>query len=79
MITLFSRMAALYRDGFRSMVLGRVLWTVILVKLLLLYTVAKLFFPNYLQSRFATDQARAAYVLTVLAGSDPTAATNQHP
>ncbi|MCR4920309.1 MAG: DUF4492 domain-containing protein [Bacteroidaceae bacterium] len=40
----------LYYDGFRSMTLGRTLWTVILVKLFIIFVVLKLFFfPNYIK------------------------------
>jgi hypothetical protein len=77
MMTQLTRVATLYRDGFRSMVLGRQLWAIILVKLLLIYALAKLFFPNYLQTSFSTDQARAAYVMTVLTGANATPGTKQ--
>ena len=33
-----------YVDGFRSMTVGRVLWTVILIKLVVIFLVLKLFF-----------------------------------
>ena len=40
----------LYYDGFRSMTLGKVLWTVILIKLFIIFVVLKVFFfPNYLR------------------------------
>ncbi|MBO7068592.1 MAG: DUF4492 domain-containing protein [Bacteroidaceae bacterium] len=40
----------LYYDGFRSMTLGRTLWTIILVKLFIIFVVLKLFFfPNYIK------------------------------
>lgn len=55
-----------YRQGFQSMVLGRLLWKVILIKLVLLYTLAKFFFPDYLQTNFSTDAARADHVLSTL-------------
>lgn len=35
---------AFYRDGFRAMTLGRVLWGVILVKLVIIFAVLRLFF-----------------------------------
>jgi hypothetical protein len=39
----------LYYDGFRNMTLGRTLWAVILVKLLVIFAVLKLFFfPNFI-------------------------------
>ena len=40
----------LYYDGFRSMKLGRTLWTIILIKLFIIFIVLKLFFfPNFLK------------------------------
>lgn len=41
----------LYYDGFRSMTLGKTLWTVILVKLFIMFAILKVFFfPNFLSS-----------------------------
>ena len=57
-----------YRDGFRSMVLGRTLWKIIAIKLLVFLVVLKLFFPNVLNTKFATDQQRADYVLGNITG-----------
>ena len=47
---LFTRIARFYWAGFRSMTLGRTLWCIILVKLLIMFAVLKpFFFPSYLQ------------------------------
>ncbi|GFO59485.1 hypothetical protein GMST_18100 [Geomonas silvestris] len=55
---------AFYRDGFRSMVLGRTLWKIILVKLFLMFAVLKLFFfSNVLEKEFRSDAERSAHVL----------------
>lgn len=41
----------LYYDGFHSMTLGKTLWTVILVKLFIMFAILKVFFfPNFLSS-----------------------------
>jgi len=46
------------------MTLGRTLWKIIFIKLLIMFGVLKLFFfPDVLQTHFATDQQRADYVL----------------
>ena len=46
----FYRIYDLYYDGFRSMKLGRTLWTIILIKLFIIFIVLKLlFFPNFLK------------------------------
>jgi hypothetical protein len=59
-----SRIFRFYVDGFRAMGLGRTLWKVILIKLLIMFGVLKLFFfPDFLQTNFTTDAQRAEYVL----------------
>ncbi|MFA6499819.1 MAG: DUF4492 domain-containing protein [Desulfurivibrionaceae bacterium] len=53
-----------YRDGFRSMVVGRTMWKIIAIKLFILFAVLKLFFfPNYLTTNFNTERDRAGHVL----------------
>lgn len=52
----------LYADGFSQMRLGRVLWTIILIKLFVIFVILKLFFfPDVLKQK-AQDGDRAAYV-----------------
>ena len=64
---IFKKIASLYLSGFRSMRLGRTLWAIILLKLLILFGVVKLFFfPDYLDTRFSTEDQKADYVLTEL-------------
>ncbi|MBN2870325.1 MAG: DUF4492 domain-containing protein [Campylobacterales bacterium] len=61
---LLRRIADLYIDGFRSMKVGRELWLLIAVKLLILFGVMKIFFfPNYLKTQYDTDTERSAHVL----------------
>ncbi len=56
-----------YRDGFRQMTVGRTLWKIIIIKLVIMFAVLKLFFfPNYLNTNFETDEERAGYVLEQL-------------
>ncbi len=70
--SLLLRVYGFYADGLRRMTLGRTLWKIILVKLLIMFGVLKLFFfPDFLQSRFATDQQRADYVLGQITGAVP--------
>ena len=38
------RVYRFYADGFRAMTLGRTLWTVVLLKLLIMFGILKLFF-----------------------------------
>lgn len=59
---LLSRIFHLYYDGFRTMTLGRTLWTIILIKLAIIFLVLKLFFfPNYINSN-AKDGDKAGFV-----------------
>jgi len=45
----FSRAFHLYYDGFRSMTLGRTLWAVIIVKLIIIFAILKVFFfPSFI-------------------------------
>ncbi|MCC8072198.1 MAG: DUF4492 domain-containing protein [Bacteroidales bacterium] len=57
---LLVRIYRFYRDGFRSMTVGRYLWALILVKLFILFFVFKLiFFPDILKRDYSTDEERA--------------------
>ncbi len=54
----FLRVFRFYADGFQSMTLGKVLWTVILIKLFVIFFVLKLFFfPDVLEQKAAGDKA----------------------
>ncbi len=56
-----------YRDGFRSMVVGKTLWKIIFIKLFIMFAVLKVFFfPNFLATNFSSDAERANHVLTNL-------------
>lgn len=63
-ISTFSRRVwDLYYDGFKSMTVGKTLWTIILVKLFIFFVIMKmLFFPNILKRDYATDEERAEHV-----------------
>ena len=46
-----------YRDGFRSMTLGRTLWAVILIKLFIMFFILKLFFfPPFLKGKSTEEK-----------------------
>ena len=58
-----------YRDGFKRMVLGKKLWKIILIKLFIMFAILKLFFfPNYLNTKFETDEEKGNYVLEQITG-----------
>ncbi|MGL5318126.1 MAG: DUF4492 domain-containing protein [Bacteroidales bacterium] len=57
------RIFRFYYEGFRSMTLGKTLWLIILIKLFIMFAILKIFFfPNFLGSRFDSDQEKAEYV-----------------
>jgi len=63
-IKIIDNIYAFYRDGFRGMVLGKKLWKIILIKLFVMFLILKLFFfPNYLNTKFQTDEEKGNYVL----------------
>ena len=56
-----------YIQGFRSMTLGRTLWKIIVIKLLIIFLVFKFFFfPDIFKKHFKTDEQRAEHVMKVL-------------
>ena len=50
---------AFYRDGFRAMTLGRTLWCIILVKLVVIFAVLRLFFFTPHLQGSAQEKGRA--------------------
>jgi hypothetical protein len=47
--------------------LGKKLWAIILIKLVVMFLILKLFFfPNYLKTNFDTDQERSDHVIEQL-------------
>lgn len=56
-----------YADGFRSMTIGRKLWALIIIKLIIIFAVLKLFFfPDILGSGYDNDADRARAVRQAL-------------
>lgn len=50
-----------YRDGFREMTIGRTLWTIILIKLFVMFFILKLFFfPSFLSGK--SEEEKQDYV-----------------
>lgn len=61
------RIFRFYRDGFRSMTIGRKLWLLILIKLFIIFFIFKIFFfPDILQRDYDNDKDRAAAVRSSL-------------
>lgn len=65
-MNVISRVARFYIDGFRQMTLGRTLWAVIAVKLIIIFAVLKVFFfPNFIKEH-APSGHEADYVASEL-------------
>ena len=74
---LFPRVLRFYLDGFRRMTLGRTLWKLIIIKLIIMFGILKLFFfQGFLETKFTTDNQRAAYVIEQMTHFAPS--TNVH-
>ncbi|MGN1375839.1 MAG: DUF4492 domain-containing protein [Prevotella sp.] len=60
--SLFYRLFRFYRDGFAHMGIGRTLWLVVIVKLLIIFLVLKLFFMPDILSLKSTPGNESEYV-----------------
>lgn len=70
-MSLLNRIAALYVDGFRNMTIGRSLWTLIIIKLIIFFAVIKLlFFPDVLATNYDDDASRAEAVRNSLSSDN---------
>jgi len=64
MTNLISDIANFYIDGFRQMKVGKKLWLLIAIKLLILFGVMKIFFfPNYLKTNYPDDKAKSQHLM----------------
>jgi len=64
---ILQRIGRFYLDGFRRMTVGKTLWKIIIIKLIIMFAVLKLFFfQDFLGTKFTTNEQRAAYVLEQL-------------
>jgi hypothetical protein len=65
--SIFYNIFRFYYDGFSSMTVGKKLWAIIFIKLIIMFLVFKLFFfPNYLNTNFKTDEEKSQHVLEKL-------------
>lgn len=68
---IFVRIYRFYRDGFRSMTVGRYLWLMIIIKLFILFFIFRLFFfPDLLKRDYDNDADRAQAVRNALIDND---------
>lgn len=57
----------MFRDGFKAMTLGRTLWLLVIIKLIVMFLILKpVFFPNFLNSRFDNTKDKSDYVIEEL-------------
>ena len=64
---ILARIFNFYLEGFKRMTLGKTLWILILIKLFIMFFVLKIFFfPNFLNSKFETDEEKGDYVIEQL-------------
>ena len=64
----YRRVIDFYIDGFKSMKLGKSLWKLIIIKLLFIFAIVYIFFPNLLETKFSNDKQRSDYVINNLIG-----------
>ena len=64
---MIKRIISFYHDGFKSMRLGKTLWIVVIVKLVIIFVVLKLFFMPYILYERA-DGNEAEYVSKQITG-----------
>lgn len=54
----------MYRDGFKNLIIGKTLWKLIIIKLLIMFVVLKgFFFDTTLGTMFETKEEKADFVL----------------
>ena len=64
---IFIRIFRFYYEGFKNMTVGKRLWLIILIKLFVFFVILRLFFfPDFLKTRFNSDEERGDYVLEQL-------------
>lgn len=52
-----------YREGFKSMTVGKTLWIIIFIKLFIMFVVLRIFFfPNFLNSHYTDEESKANHV-----------------
>ena len=60
---MFRRIIYFYIDGFKSMTVGKKLWTIIFIKLFILFVIFRIFFfKPFLKERYPDEKSRINYV-----------------
>ena len=67
MLSFVKKIFYFYYEGFKEMTIGKKLWTIILIKLFIMFVILKIFFfPNFLKTNFRNDEDRSNYVIDQL-------------
>lgn len=54
---------SMFWEGFKNMKLGKILWTIVIIKLIIMFAILRpFFFPNFLNSKFDDAESKAEYV-----------------
>ncbi|MFC0875887.1 DUF4492 domain-containing protein [Saccharicrinis sp. FJH2] len=62
-MNLLKKVFRFYYEGFNGMTVGKTLWTLILIKLFIMFVILRLFFfPDFLNTNYNTDKERAEHV-----------------
>lgn len=64
MANILKKVFLFYYEGFKNMTIGKRLWLIIFIKLFIMFAILKLFFfPDFLETKFKTDNERSDYVI----------------
>ncbi|EJP76138.1 MULTISPECIES: DUF4492 domain-containing protein [Campylobacter] len=62
-----NNIASLYIDGFKGMKLGKKLWLIIAIKLIIMFGILKIFlFNETLNTKFETNEEKSDFVINSL-------------
>ena len=59
----FRRIYNFYREGLNSMSVGRTLWIIIAIKLIIMFLILRVFFFKPELSKYSTDSEKADHVI----------------
>lgn len=63
MIKILKNITSFYIDGFKNMTLGRTLWAVIIIKLIIIFGLLKIFIYDSSLTNIGDDKAKSNFVL----------------
>ncbi len=64
---LFKRLFNFYYEGFKGMTVGKKLWVIIIIKLLIFFAILRpIFFQNYLNTNFHSDKEKSNHIINQL-------------